>query len=437
MAAVGLLALCLLLAAGAQARPHRVSQIPNGSVNSCANCHINPGGGGPRNPFGQDVEARLSAGDVRWNAELASLDSDGDGFTNGQELQDPQGTWSAGQANPGTSALVSKPGDAQSVPNTVPVLATVGNRQIAEGDTLRLALSASDADGDGLTFSASGRPSGSALSDSTFTWVPGFNQAGTYRVTFSLSDGKGGTDSETITITVTDTNRPPVLSTIGDQQIAEGGTLRLTLSASDADGDGLTFSLSGNPAGSSLSGAVFTWGPGFDQAGAYPVEFTASDGKGSADSETITITVTDTNRPPLFSAVGDQSLAEGDTLRLVLSAADADGDEVSFSVSGNPAGSSLQGAVFTWVARAGTYPVEFTASDGKGGTDSETFTLTVTEVLTGDFDRSGRVDLADFFLFADVFGSAEPAFDLDGSGRVDFADFFIFADHFGEGEGQG
>ncbi|MEW6749971.1 MAG: heparinase II/III family protein [Candidatus Latescibacterota bacterium] len=51
-----------------------------------------------------------------------------------------------------------------------------------------------------------------------------------------------------------------------------------------------------------------------------------------------------------------------------------------------------------------------------------------------DFDGSGSVDFADFFLFADAFG--QPAagalrrFDLDGSGSVDFADFFLFADAF-------
>ncbi|RMD49304.1 MAG: hypothetical protein D6830_05190, partial [Ignavibacteria bacterium] len=44
--------------ANTEARPKRVNQIPNGSVNRCANCHVDPNGGGPRNAFGQLVEAK-------------------------------------------------------------------------------------------------------------------------------------------------------------------------------------------------------------------------------------------------------------------------------------------------------------------------------------------------------------------------------------------
>ena len=51
--------------------------------------------------------------------------------------------------------------------------------------------------------------------------------------------------------------------------------------------------------------------------------------------------------------------------------------------------------------------------------------------ITGDFNNSGSVDFEDFFMFADVFGSTNPAYDLDDSGRVDFGDFFVFADNFG------
>ena len=48
-----------------------------------------------------------------------------------------------------------------------------------------------------------------------------------------------------------------------------------------------------------------------------------------------------------------------------------------------------------------------------------------------DFNGDGRTDFADFFLFADAYGSTDPRFDLDGNGRVDFADFFRFVDAFG------
>lgn len=98
-------------------RDWRVAQIPNGSKNACANCHVSPAGGGDRNNFGQTIEnAFLVNGNVMWDAALAQLDSDGDGFTNGTELQDPNGTWRTGQPAPGVLSNVSNPGDPQSTP---------------------------------------------------------------------------------------------------------------------------------------------------------------------------------------------------------------------------------------------------------------------------------------------------------------------------------
>ena len=77
---------------------------------------------------------------------------------------------------------------------------------------------------------------------------------------------------------------------IGDQGVPKGGTLTLELVASDPDGDNLTYSVSGNPAGSSLSGTTFLWTP-TSESETHRVTFTVKDGKGGTDTETITLRV--------------------------------------------------------------------------------------------------------------------------------------------------
>lgn len=99
------------------AHPWRPAQIPNGSAFDCATCHMSAFGGDARNPFGRDVEARVSPGSTAefWGPALAMLDSDGDGAANGVELGDPEGAWRPGDPNPQV-AQVFNPGDPNSTP---------------------------------------------------------------------------------------------------------------------------------------------------------------------------------------------------------------------------------------------------------------------------------------------------------------------------------
>ena len=100
------LAAGLMLSTPALALPTFVSELPNGSTYGCDTCHTN-GGGTPRNDFGLAWEATPT-----W-ADVATLDSDGDGCSNGGELGDPDGTWMPGDDPP--SEAVSHPGDADDV----------------------------------------------------------------------------------------------------------------------------------------------------------------------------------------------------------------------------------------------------------------------------------------------------------------------------------
>lgn len=91
-----------LISVDADARSFRVNQVPNNQW-GCALCHIGAGGGGPRNGFGVQVEnsleGPLASADVDW-AAVSQEDADRDGYSNGYELGDPEGTWTVGDPNP-------------------------------------------------------------------------------------------------------------------------------------------------------------------------------------------------------------------------------------------------------------------------------------------------------------------------------------------------
>tara|TARA_Y100000310_G_C20701199_1_gene830044 strand:- start:8072 stop:8464 length:393 start_codon:yes stop_codon:yes gene_type:complete len=100
---------------------------------------------------------------------------------------------------------------------------SLGSKTVAEGDTVAFAISATDPDGDTVTISAETLPSGSTLSPTVasadnhtanFSWTPDFNQAGVVELWLIAEDVHGAQDWGKVTITVTNTNRPPTLNNI-------------------------------------------------------------------------------------------------------------------------------------------------------------------------------------------------------------------------------
>lgn len=122
--------------------------LPNGSAFGCATCHISSFGGGPRNPFGIAVGALVSPGARTpfWTPTLAALDSDGDGFTNGQELGDPEGDGTAIAGWKATAPGLASSKPVNQVPSITLAVPPEGTSLVAPA-VLSLSATAADPDG--------------------------------------------------------------------------------------------------------------------------------------------------------------------------------------------------------------------------------------------------------------------------------------------------
>lgn len=184
-------------------------------------------------------------------------------------------------------------------PNQPPVLSDIADESVDEDTPLEINVSATDPDGDGITLSAAPLPAGANFTDNgdgtgTFNWTPDFDQANIYHVVFSASDGEFS-DEDTVTITVNDVNRAPVLTEVGPFIIEENENLMFGVSATDPDSDALTLTAEFLPTGATFQDngdntGSFDWTPADGQADGYIVWIIASDG-GLADTILVDIDV--------------------------------------------------------------------------------------------------------------------------------------------------
>ena len=198
--------------------------------------------------------------------------------------------------------------------NADPVLASVGSRNVDELESLTFTATASDGDviggtADSLEFTLAGTPpSGASINQNTgaFSWTPSESQDGMHTITIQVEDGAGATDSEAVTVTVSEVNEDPVLNPIGPKSVNQLEALTFTATASDGDviggtADTLEFSLgAGAPTGASINSATgaFSWTPTASQVGEHTVTVVVTDGSSATDSEAVTVTVTESSEDP-------------------------------------------------------------------------------------------------------------------------------------------
>lgn len=172
----------------------------------------------------------------------------------------------------------------------------IGSQTVAAGETLQLALRATDADGDTITYSMSHEPYGSTLAGNIFSFTPVAEQAGkSYSVTFTASDGALTSDLTVVVMVTGSHNSAPVLASIADQTVVEGGSLSVPLSATDADeGDTLTYSILSGPDGAAINGSRFTYSPACGTGGqSQRVTISVTDKAGATDTKSFLLTITE------------------------------------------------------------------------------------------------------------------------------------------------
>jgi cold shock CspA family protein len=320
--------------------------------------------------------------------------------------------------------------------NTTPTLNPVGNQAVNEGAPLAFTATATDPDlpANILSFSLTGAPAGAAINPLTgaFTWTPNEAQDGAHTFDIVVTDDgtPALTDSETITVSVGETNRAPTLDPVGNRSGAEGSPLVFTATASDPDDPAnlLSFSLTGAPAGAAIDPVtgVFTWTPNETQHGPHTFDIVVTDNgtPTKSDSETNTITVTETNTAPAMAHPGNQTNGEGDAVTLSLSVTDPDVPTNTLAFSAvrlptglaiDPATGIISGTIDPIAALGSPYAVVITVVDD--GTpvlqDQASFIWTVTDTNRSPIlDPVGDTSVAEEALLSFTATASDP----DGDG---------------------
>ncbi|WP_343672878.1 tandem-95 repeat protein, partial [Chitinophaga sp.] len=283
----------------------------------------------------------------------------------------------------GTIALgITAVNDAPTGPDT--------NEETNQDTELDSQVTATDLDGDAITFAKATNPAHGTVtvnSDGTYKYIPTTGYVGTDVFTVTVSDGNGGSSTITVNITVKKVNHDPVGGVV-NVTINEDALLTSSVSATDADGDVLSYSKGTDPAHGSVvvnSDGTYTYTPGANYNGTDSFTILVSDGNGGTATITVNITINPVNDAPSGPNT-TEATNEDRPLTSSVSATDVDGDALTYAKGADPLHGSVvvnSDGTYTYTPSAnynGLDSFTVTVSDGKGGTTTITVSITVNPV---------------------------------------------------------
>lgn len=353
--------------------------------------------------------------DVAFSGTLTGTDADGDALTfsagtvaaaHGTVTINPGGTFTyTPNANfSGTDSFSFKVNDgtSDSAEATVSVTVTAVNDlpvvtsatiSTTEDTAVNGTLTATDAEGDALTFSAGTVAAANGTvtinPDGSFTYTPNANFNGTDSFSFKANDGTGDSAQGTITVNVSAVADVPVANA-QSITVTEDVAFSGTLTGTDADGDALTFSAGAVAAAHGTvtinPGGSFTYTPNSNFSGTDSFSFKVNDGTTNSADATVSVTVTAVNDVPVANSASITTL-EDVPFNGTLTATDADGNSLTFSAGTVAAAHGTvtinPGGTFTYTPNAnfnGTDSFSFKVNDGTVNSADATVSVTVTAV---------------------------------------------------------
>ncbi|PYK07918.1 MAG: hypothetical protein DME65_15340 [Verrucomicrobia bacterium] len=267
--------------------------------------------------------------------------------------------------------------------------APVANSQsvTTDEDTAKaITLNGSDPNGDALTYTVTSDPSHGTLSGTApnETYTPNANYNGSDNFTFKVNDGQVDSADATVSITVSPVNDAPVAnsqSVTTDEDTAKA----ITLSASDADRNGLIYTITKYPLYGTLSGIApnLTYTPNANYNGSDSFKFKGNDGTVDSNEAMVSITISPVNDAPVADS---QSVTTNeDTAKAItLTTSDVDGDTLAYIIMG-PAHGALSGMEpnLTYTPNAnyhGPDSFKFKVNDGTIDSNEATVSITVSPV---------------------------------------------------------
>lgn len=278
--------------------------------------------------------------------------------------------------------------------NSAPSISSTPGTTAVVGQAYGYTATATDSDGDSLTWSLPTGSPGATLAAETgvLQWTPTIEE-GDESIDFTIvvTDGQGGEDRQSWVVAVAaeaPVNSPPVITSSAPTTASQGQVYTYGAQATDGDGDSLTWSLvTGSPVAllDSQTG-VLQWTPTAGEAGR-TLDFTieVSDGQASVQqSWQVIVAQAPANNPPTISSNPVESAVALQPYAYEVIASDPDNDVLSFSlVAGSPlaAFNGLNRNRLDWTPSAAegdqTIPFTVEVSDGRGGTDTQTWQVAV------------------------------------------------------------